>query len=42
MFAEVCHFYPGYTVETCLHTPLPVLFHLHRKIVDLLKLKGDR
>ena len=40
MFTYVCHFYPGYTVQRLMRTPLPVIFALYAKINDMLKLRG--
>lgn len=38
--AEICHFYPGYTIERLMRTPIPVIRALHENIPHLLKLKG--
>ncbi len=41
MFADICHFYPGYTIARLMRTPLPVIFALRHKIPDYLKLRSS-
>jgi hypothetical protein len=40
MFTAICHFYPGYTVDKLMRTPLPVIFALYSRITDWMKLRG--
>ncbi len=37
MFAEICYYYPGYTVEKCMKTGLPTLLLLYRSIGKILE-----
>lgn len=37
MFAEICYYFPAYTLDRIYHTPFIQLISLHRQLGDLLK-----
>lgn len=39
--ADLCHFYPGYTVAALMETPLPIIKALYDRIPEFIKIGGD-